>query len=292
VTGAAGGFGRDLVPWLAKRHEVRATDIVPAQVPCEFVQADLRDPRQVGPLVEGIQGVVHLAVLLPRDHVTADFVDVNVKATTLLCEAAAQAGVQRLLYISTVWVTGHGVEEGPSPVNEAAPWTPLEMYGLTKLQGELAAEFFAHCRGLSALVLRMGGYERCSEIAPDGSVDLATANLAALAHGHLREGQKLCNPNDLGRVMEAALELPAVAFDRLIVANHVRWQPDEAEQLRTDPEAIYERHYPGLGELLAAHGAAPAPVSFWYSTEKARRLLGFEHEHSIEAFIAAHRRGR
>lgn len=290
ITGGAGEFGRDLVPWLAKRHDVRATDIVAAQCPCEFIQADLRDPDQVRSLVEGVEAVIHLAVLLPtKEYPTADFVDVNAKATALLCEAAAGAGVARMVYVSTVWATGHG-DEQPSPVDESAPWRPVEMYGLTKLQGELAAEFFARVRGLSTLVLRMCGYVRCSEFAPDGSVDFDTADLGAIARDLLRPGQKPCNPNDLGEVMDAAATREGIEFERIIVGNRVPWRAEDSATLRTDPISVVERHYPGARELFAAFGPAPGPVGSFYNTAKAREVLGWEQEYSVTDIVAAFQR--
>ena len=289
ITGAAGEFGRDLAPWLAARHDVRATDILPVDAPYEFVPADLREPAHVAALAEGMDAVIHLAVLLPRDCPTADFVDVNTKATTLLCEAAAAVGVKRFVYISTVWASGHG-EEMPSPVDEHAPWLPLEMYGLTKLQGELSAEYFARMTGMSTLVLRMCGYERSSEIAPDGSVDLDIANLALLARDHLRTGQKICNPNDLGAIMEGALAAPVVGFDRVIVGNDVPWTAADAVGLVADPGAVYDRYFPGAQEMFAHFGVPPAPVGFFYNTDRGRKLLGLRHQFTVADIVAHWRR--
>ena len=289
ITGAAGEFGRDLTPWLAQRFDVRATDLVPAHYPCEFVQADLREPEQVRGLVEGIDAVIHLAVLLPKAFATGDFVDVNVKASTLLWEAAANAGVSRMVYISTVWATGHGQEEGYLPVDENAPCTPLEMYGLTKLQGELSAEYFARMNGLSTLVLRMCGYVRCPEFAPDGSVDLAQADLGTIAVSMLSPGGKLYNPNDLGDLMVSAVTTPGIAFERVIAGNIVPWQPADAAALATDPSPVIDRYYPGAADLFADYGFAPLPIPFWYSTEAAQRLLGLHNEYTLNDLIAAHR---
>jgi len=290
VTGAAGEFGRDLVPWLAQRYEVRATDIVDTQAPCEFVRADLRDPDQVKGLVEGIDAVIHLAVLLPFEYPTTDFVDVNVKASTLLCEAAVGARVSRMVYVSTVWATGHGTQEGYLPVDENAPWAPIEMYGLTKLQGELSAEYFARLSGLSTLVLRMCGYGRCPEVGPDGSVDLASADLGSLAQFALRPGQKLWNPNDLGSIMDAAVMLQGTSFERIIVGNALPWKAEDAAELAADPAAVVERYYPGAGELLEAHDVALPPIEFYYSTARARSLLGFRQQYTMSDLIAAHAR--
>jgi hypothetical protein len=285
VTGAAGEFGRDLVPWLARKHDVRATDIAPAWTPCEFIQADLRDPDAAQALVDGIDAVIHLAVLLPMPHPTAAFVDVNVKASTLLCEAAAKAKVSRLVYISTVWATGHGTEEGYLPVDEDAPLRPQEMYGLTKLQGELSAEFYARMHGLSTLVLRMCGYVRCSQFAPDGSVDLSAANLGDIAACLLRPGQKVCNPNDLGRLMDAAITRDIGNFSRVIAGNAVPWQPEDIGQLSTDALPVIDRYYPGAKAMFEAYGIAPSPVGFYYSVKPCRELLGIEQEYTVADLV-------
>lgn len=285
VTGAAGEFGRDLVPWLARKHDVLATDIVPADPPCEFVQADLRDPEAVEALVQGVDAVIHLAVLLPAPHPTAAFVDVNVKASTLLLEAAAEAKLGRFVYISTVWATGHGTEEGYLPVDEDAPLRPQEMYGLTKLQGELSAEFYARMHGMSTLVLRMCGYLRCPQFAPDGSVDLSAANLGDIAACLLRPGQKVCTPNDLGTLMDAAITRDIGGFERVIAGNGVPWQPEDIPQLSVDPLPVIERYYPGATALFSAYDIAPSPVGFYYSVARCRKLLGIEQEYTVADLV-------
>jgi UDP-glucose 4-epimerase len=292
VTGAAGDFGRDLVPWLAKRHDVRATDILPITYDCECVVADLRDPEQVRGLVQGIDAVIHLAVLLPRDYPTADFVDVNVKASTLLCEAAVAAKVSRMVYISTVWATGHGLEEGYLPVDEQAPCYPQEMYGLTKLQGELSVEYYARMVGLSSIVLRMCGYVRCPQFAPDGTVDLATADLAEIAAWLLRSGQKLHSPNDLGRLMESATSAEGIGFERVIAGNSMPWSPADAAQLAAAPTPVIDRCYPGAAGMFAALDYTPAPIPFWYSTAAAEKLLGLRNELTISDLVRAWREHR
>ena len=113
VTGAAGDFGRDLVPLLARTHDVRATDVLAVAPPCEFVQADLLDQKTLPSLVADREAVIHLAAKLPpKRPSTRECFDVNATASGMLMEAAAAAGVSHFIYASTIWATGHGVEEG------------------------------------------------------------------------------------------------------------------------------------------------------------------------------------
>lgn len=188
-----------------------------------------------------------------------------------------------------MWATGHGTEEGYLPVDEQAPCYPQEMYGLTKLQGELSVEYYARMAGLSSIVLRMCGYVRCPEFAPDGSVDLATADLTQVAASMLRAGQKICAPNDLGALMQAAASVEGIRFERVIAGNLMPWSPADAAQLAADPTPVIERHYPGAAEMFAALGYTPSPIPFWYATAAAEKLLGLRNELTISDLVEAWR---
>ncbi len=264
VSGAAGDFGRDLVPLLAEQHEVRATDLQKIDCPCEFVQADLRDPRACAELVEGMEAVIHLAALLPTGEWSVDeYCQVNSTATALLMDAAAKAGVQVFVYTSTVWVTGHGAEEVP-PIDERAPARPVCVYGLTKLMGELAAEYFARASDMRVVVLRMCGYERCPEIGPDGFIDWARIDWPQLVFYLTRSGQKLFDPLDLLDVYEAALRLEH-KFSRFLVGQQWPFSAEDVQTLRQDPVAAWAKYYPMAEQLFAALGVNPPEIEYFYS---------------------------
>ena len=65
VTGAAGRLGRLVVRRLVDRgHEVLATDRVAFdESPAEFIGIDLGDPRRVGQLLKGAEGVIHMGAI-------------------------------------------------------------------------------------------------------------------------------------------------------------------------------------------------------------------------------------
>ncbi|MEI6503359.1 MAG: NAD(P)-dependent oxidoreductase, partial [Armatimonadota bacterium] len=148
ITGAAGDFGRDLAPLLAQKHEVVCTDARPLKTPYAFHQADLCDVTEVTGLCDGVDAVVHLAALLPKDQYrTQAYIGANVEAVAFLAEEAIRASVKRFIYVSTVWATGHGVGEGSFRLNEASPARPVCMYGVTKGLGETMAEYYSANHG-------------------------------------------------------------------------------------------------------------------------------------------------
>lgn len=289
VTGAAGDFGRDLVPWLAQRHDVRATDLRPATPPCEFVPADLSAPEQVSGLCEGMDAVIHLAALLPTaQHTTMTYLNGNTRAVHLLAEEALRAQVKRFVFISTVWVAGHG-EEGPPPLDETVAPRPVCMYGLTKYYGELAVEYYARNFGLSALILRACGYFRFPGCDAEGEVDWDEVDLASLAGRLTSPGGKLFSPGDLGSVMEAAVNLPEVGFERCLLGLDMPLTAADAALGRTDPVAAWDKYYPGATECFAGLGFTPPPLNYYYSNARLRARLGFRQQISLADVISAWR---
>jgi len=148
VTGGTGFIGSRLALRCATRgDEVRVlaqenTDAESAnrkalqEAGVELVLGSVTDPAAVGPAMEGVDLVVHLAATQHEMNVPDEkFYDVNVGGTRTVLDAAAQAGVRRVVHGSTIGVYGkpHGVLDEDSPVE------PDNIYGVTKLEGERLA---------------------------------------------------------------------------------------------------------------------------------------------------------
>ena len=144
VTGATGFTGSHLARALATRGEdVRALVRDPARARdldaggVELTIGDLRDPAVVAAAVTGVEVVYHIAAVYRAAAVSIDaYRTVNATAVGRLVEAAARAGVRRVVHCSTVGV--HGDIEHP-PANEDAPLKPGDVYQVTKLEGERLA---------------------------------------------------------------------------------------------------------------------------------------------------------
>ena len=146
VTGATGAVGPALVAELLQhgyrvrvlsRHQP-ASSIFSDSV--EFITGDVCDRETVRAAMSDVQQVFHLAALLhitnPSPKLRAEYERVNVGATQIVAEEAARAGVQQLIYFSTVKV--YGVNSA-QPITEDHSVNPQTEYAITKLAGEHAA---------------------------------------------------------------------------------------------------------------------------------------------------------
>lgn len=143
VSGATGFIGRHLVPALARRGAVRAAarqrsrSRVPVGAEVAIIR-DLAEPIDWRPLLAGADAVVHLAGIAhvgPRIP-DAEYDQVNAVATANLATAAKEAGVGRLVYISSIRAQSGPVAE--HTLTEADEARPTDAYGRSKLAAEAA----------------------------------------------------------------------------------------------------------------------------------------------------------
>ena len=139
VTGVTGQLGHDCVMELLGRgHEVIGTV---RRIPEEGqLQLNLCDTAAVNAAVNGIDCVIHCAAWTDvdgaEDPANREAVwEANVHATRTLARACRQAGA-KMVYISTDYVFDG---RGSSPwVPDDKSFAPLNVYGQSKLEGELA----------------------------------------------------------------------------------------------------------------------------------------------------------
>jgi nucleoside-diphosphate-sugar epimerase len=123
---------------VADSHEVRSLDVVPldeAELERSVVEirGDMRDAAKARELVDGADVLVHAAAALPIRGSRALIMEVNVDGTRTLLEAAREAGVGRVLFISSTSV--YGVPE-VHPIPEDAPLVGVGAYGESKIAAE------------------------------------------------------------------------------------------------------------------------------------------------------------
>jgi nucleoside-diphosphate-sugar epimerase len=144
VTGASGYVGRAAVAVLAGgSYAVRAAVQRPPQPPFMagvevMLHPDLRQSFDWSPLLAGIDKVVHLAGVTPASRPGAPelYDEVNRAATARLAAAAARAGVDHLVFVSSI-----RAQCGPSAdhaLSERDAAAPTDAYGRSKLAGEAA----------------------------------------------------------------------------------------------------------------------------------------------------------
>lgn len=163
VTGAAGFVGARLCAWLTERGvDVRAAvrgeyvgDAVPGVRHLSVGSVDSStDWHQA---LEGVDAVVHLAARahVLRERATdplAEFRRVNVAGTLRLVEAAASAGVRRMVFVSSIGVNGSVTVDRPFSEQDAPH--PHSPYSVSKWEAEQGLWKIAGETGLEVVVVR------------------------------------------------------------------------------------------------------------------------------------------
>ena len=113
-------------------------------------RGDIRDEAAARELVDGARILVHAAAALPIRGSRAEIESVNVDGTLTLLSAAAQAGVRRVVFVSSTAV--YGVPD-KHPIEEDDPLEGVGHYGESKIAAEDAVRAFMR-RGLDCVILR------------------------------------------------------------------------------------------------------------------------------------------
>ncbi|HWI60985.1 MAG TPA: NAD-dependent epimerase/dehydratase family protein [Symbiobacteriaceae bacterium] len=156
VTGATGYIGAQLTERLLSRGEqVRVLARDPRRVKvtgAEAVQGDLGNPASLAAAVAGVDRVFHCASWISYKAPWEEVWRVNVQGAANLLDACQDAGVRRVVHMSSVAAGGPALDG--RPVAEGDPGRPLDdPYGKSKLEQErLALSYVA--KGLEVVVVR------------------------------------------------------------------------------------------------------------------------------------------
>lgn len=130
-----------------KRDNLKGLDV-------EIIEGDLRDASRVAEAVRGIDVIFHEAafVSVPESmEKPQECFDINVSGTSILFEAARQAGVQRAVIASSAAVYG---DSTAMPLVEDTPLKQLSPYASSKRIDEKYAELYTNYFGFEVAALR------------------------------------------------------------------------------------------------------------------------------------------
>jgi nucleoside-diphosphate-sugar epimerase len=139
ISGGAGFLGLHLSRRLLDDgHDVRTLDVVPLddaelESSVQELRGDVRDRDRVQELVADADVVVHAAAALPIQASRESIRSVNVGGTENVLQAARDAGVRRVVFISSTAV--YGVPE-KHPIEEDDPLVGVGWYGESKIDAE------------------------------------------------------------------------------------------------------------------------------------------------------------
>ena len=182
VTGATGFVGHALCGFLTERgHDVRAAVRKPAGLEAswasrprsadqpadhkgtapgvlrEVVVGDMSTDAYWGAATDGCDAVFHLAARVHvMDETAADplveFRKVNTSGTEKLAQSAAESGVKRFVYASSVKVNGEWTTT--QPFSEVDVPQPIDPYGVSKWEAEQALHRIASVSNLEVAIVR------------------------------------------------------------------------------------------------------------------------------------------
>jgi nucleoside-diphosphate-sugar epimerase len=293
ISGGAGFLGLHLARRLvAGGHEVRTLDLAPLDDAAlegrvEELRGDVRRTADVRRLVAGADVLVHAAAALPIQVSRAAIRSVNVEGAAVTFAAAAEAGVGRVVLISSTAV--YGVPER-HPIHEDDPLVGVGHYGESKIEAERLCEAFAR-RGLETVIVR-----------PKTFVGPERLGVFEILFDWIREGRRIPILGDGSNryqllAVEDLVDAVVRCLDAPVAGEALNVGAGTFGTVREDLEGLIE--HAGSGSRLRPVPARPAevvlrglelahlsPLAEWHyrtahkdsfvSIDKARGLLGWE----------------
>jgi len=220
VTGASGFIGQSLVRALVRAgYAVRAATRRPVPFPNAVdvaIVPDFRNPINWDTILRGIDIVIHAAGYAHVDRPSEAhdlFNAINVMTTQELSRAAAHAGIERFLFISSVRAQTGASAAGV--IREQDEVRPTDNYGRSKLAAELALR----TAGVPFTILRpVVVYGRN----PNGSIKLVV-RLASLPlplpFGNFNSQRSLLGIDNLISAIFFVLNNPATLGETYLIAD-------------------------------------------------------------------------
>jgi UDP-glucose 4-epimerase len=225
VTGAAGFIGSHLAARLAESgREVigidneRSGDWSRVTFPCTRVERDLVD-MTVDDLVgvmDGADVCFHLAAEKYNSSSSTPqrVIDVNISATQRLVDAAARAGVRKVVFTSSLYAYG---SMGPDPMSETDVPAPTTAYGMSKIAGEHLLRVAQRDSDLSWSVARLFFVYGTRQYAEGGYKSVIMSNFERIRRGErptiFGDGEQSLDYVYVDDVVEALVRMTDATYD-------------------------------------------------------------------------------
>ncbi len=279
VTGATGFFGRYISEELLARG-ARVVGVVrdPSRAPdlaaqgVEFRCADLLDRASLARAFEGIDAVVANAGVTPQ-RIASSYDEINAGGTENVFRAAQQAGIQRMVQVSSVAVYRRVLRNETEAGDLAPPsarFLPGGGYRLSKAQAEVVAGQIAAEAGLQLTIVRPGQMF--------GVHDPFWARLRRRLGGRVRVWP-LGFRQELLYAKDAAWAIAQTLHDEVAIGKVYNLTGGQF----SFPEIAAAWRRAG-GQLAPVVMPIPWPVRLCWSNERAVRELGWVFSPLVEAF--------
>ena len=311
LTGATGFVGAAVLrALLAKGARVRAL-VRPASdlrnldgLDVERVAGDLGDPATLVRAVAGCRALYHVAadyrLWVPEP---ASIYRANVDGTANLMKAALEAGVERVVYTSSVATLG--LHDDGAPADETTPSSLATMIGhykRSKFLAEEAVKALVRERGLPAVIVNPSTPIGPRDVKPTPTGRMILDAAAGKMPAYVDTGLNVVHVDDVAAGHLLAFERGAVGERyilggtdmslRDILAEVARLTGRKPPSIRLPHNAVLPIAYlseawtrlRGRGEPLATvDGVRMSKKRMYFSSAKAERALGYRHRPAAEA---------
>lgn len=270
LTGGSGDLGTVLTPLLERQGDTPVRlDIVPPRDPRGvYVPASLSDRAAFARAIHAADCVVHIAAWhgvheSMRWKDAYAFWDLNVTGTFHVFEAAARAGVHRLVYLSSTSIRN-----------------PTSLYGHTKVLGEEIARTYAARHGMHVVILRPRGF------IPHWN-QATYASFVAWAEWFWRGAVHIDD------VAQAVLQSLALLATRpleqpltLVVDGAYDYTDDDLRHWdRQGPGSTFRKYYAAYYDLAVRYGLDPAHKPVKLDIRDTQRWLGYMPRYSLRHLL-------
>lgn len=261
----------------------------------EFVEGDLRDVASVRRAMTGVRYVFHVAAdyrLWARDP--REIGEVNVEGTRTVMAAALRAGVERVVYTSSVATLALNVTG--EPADEAQPLAEdkaIGAYKRSKVMAERLVEAMVASDGLPAVIVNPSTPVGPRDVKPTPTGRIVVEAATGRMPGFVDTGLNLVHVDDVAAGHLAALRLGRIGERYILGGDNVMLRDMLADisalagrrppRWRFPHQAVAPLAYAAEGiarltgrePFLTRDGLRMAKHRMFFSSAKAERDLGF-----------------
>jgi len=314
VTGASGFVGSAVTRHLVQAGQQVRTLVRPtsmrinlAHLPVEIVEGDLGDPDSLARAMTGVRFLFHVAAdyrLWARDP--QDIVRTNVEGTGTVMNAALRAGVERIVYTSSVATLKARPDGRPS--DETFPLdaqSAVGAYKYSKVIAERAVETMVAKQGLPAVIVNPSTPIGPGDARPTPTGRIIIEAAAGRMPVYVDTGLNLVHVDDVAAGHLAALEKGRIGQSYILGGQDVllgdllreiaRLVGRSPPRLRLPRRAIFPiaygaeaiAHFSGREPFVTTTGLRLAKDRMFFTSSKAERELGYRARPYGEALAEA-----
>ena len=270
LTGGAGDLGTVLTPAFEARGDtpLRLDIVSPRDGRGVYLEGSILHREGLQRCLEGVDCVVHIAAwhgiheATQRQDVYA-FWDLNVTGTFHIFEAAAQAGVTKVVYISSTSVRSQA-----------------SVYGHTKVLGEEIARTYATRHAMQVVTLRPRGF------IPHWN----RATYASFIEWAQWFWRGAVHINDVAQAVVQSIDLLGTTrLERevaLVIDGAYEYTDDDLQAWDRDgPGSTFNKYYAPYNDLARRHGLQPEEKPFKYDISATHTWLGYVPRYSLRQLL-------